>query len=265
MQMTGQERIPAPRRRVWDALYDPDILRQCIPGCQSLAKESAERMRATADIKMGPIGARFNGMLTLSDVDPPNGYTLTIEAQGGTVGLIRSGAKVRLADDGAGGTILSYEIDAQVSGRLAQLGGPLIDATARQLAGRFFRQFATIVTRPTTTPEAAASNAAAVPSAALAGPGLGVSRREPRAHGLPSRGSPVAWMLGLVVAALVGYLVGHAQRGGGSDWMGLAVGLLLLIVAATAFELGRRAATPVVTLDASLLARLIQEAKDVER
>lgn len=259
MQMTGQERIPAPRRRVWDALYDPDILRQCIPGCQSLAKESAERMRATADIRIGPIGARFNGMLTLSDVDAPNGYTLTIEAQGGTVGSIRSGAKVRLADDGAGGTTLSYEVDAQVSGRLAQLGGPLIDATARQLAGRFFRQFGAIVGRPTTAPEAAA-----VASVASAGAGLGISPREPRARGLPPRGSPVAWMLGLVVAALVGYLVGHAERGGGSDWMGLSVGLLLLIVAATAFELGRRAATPVVTLDAPLLARLVQDAKDLE-
>ena len=263
MQMTGQEGIPAPRRRVWDALYDPDILRQCIPGCQSLAKESAERMRATADIKIGPIGARFNGMLTLTDVDAPNGYTLTIEAQGGTVGLIRSGAKVRLADDGAGGTTLSYEVAAQVSGRLAQLGGPLIDATARQLAGRFFRQFGMIVGRPTTMP-AAASTATAAASAASAGAGLGGSTREPRAQALPPRGSPVAWMLGLVVAALVGYLVGHAQRSGGSDWMGLAVGLLLLIVAATAFELGRRAATPVVTLDASLLARLIQDAKDLE-
>jgi uncharacterized protein len=254
MQMTGQERIPAPRRRVWDALYDPDILRQCIPGCQSLTKESDERMRAMADIKIGPIGARFNGMLTLSDLDPPNGYTLTIEAHGGTVGFIRSGAKVRLADDGRGGTSLSYEVEAHVGGRLAQLGGPLIDATARQLAGRFFRQFGSIVGSPAKTPEAAAATVAA-------GVGLEAPEPKPLASPPPSRGFPVAWMLALVVAALVGYLLGHAQRGGGSDWMGLAIGLLLLIVAATAFELGRRAAAPVLTLDASLLARLIQDAK----
>jgi uncharacterized protein len=254
MQMTGQQRIPAPSRRVWDALCDPNILRQCIPGCQSLTKESDERMRATADIKIGPIGARFNGMLTLSDVDPPNGYTLTIEAQGGTVGFIRSGAKVRLAHDGAGGTMLSYEVEAQVGGRLAQLGGPLIDATARQLAGRFFRQFGAIVGSPAGTP-------AAVPATGAPGAGLEVAGRKPRIHALPSRGFPVAWMLALVVAALVGYLIGHAQRGGGSDWMGLAIGLLLLIVAAIAFELGRRAAAPVLTLDASLLARLMEDAK----
>src|ERR1700751_3655748 len=119
MQMNGQQRIAASRQQVWQAQNDPDVLRQCIPGCQSLEKEADDRLRATAEIKIGPIGARFNGAVTLSDLDPPNGYTITGEGQGGTVGFAKGGAKVRLADDGPGSTLLSYDVDAQVGGRLA--------------------------------------------------------------------------------------------------------------------------------------------------
>jgi hypothetical protein len=253
MQMTGQQRIPASRQQVWEGLYDPDVLKRCIPGCQTLTKESDSRMVATVEIKIGPIGARFNGAVTISDVDHLNGYTMTIEGQGGTVGFVKSIAKVRLADDSAN-TLLSYEVDAQVGGRLAQLGGPIIDATAKQLAGRFFGQFGSVVGKPLEAP-------AAAPAVA------GVARPQvptalPPAYAPPSRGVPVAWTLALVVAAFVGYFIGHAPRGGAeSDWMGLAIGLLVVIVAAAGFEFGRRAAAPVVTLDPSLLARLIDEAK----
>jgi carbon monoxide dehydrogenase subunit G len=219
-------------------------------------KESEERMRATAEIKIGPIGARFTGSVTLSDIDPLNSYTMTIEGQGGTVGFVKSGAKVRLADADNGATLLTYEVDAQIGGRLAQLGGPIMDATAKQLAGRFFQQFGNIVGAPT---EAAAAQPAGARAAAVR-----AQIPTPAALGhTPTRGgAPVAWTLALVVAALVGYLVGHAPHGGAeSDWMGLSIGLLLVIVAAAGFEFGRRAAAPVVTLDPSLLARLAEEAR----
>jgi carbon monoxide dehydrogenase subunit G len=254
MQMTGQQRVPATREQVWAGLYDPDVLKRCIPGCQSVTKESEERMRAAAEIKIGPIGARFSGTVTLSDIDVLNSYTLTIEAQAGTVGSVKSIAKVKLTED-AGSTLLTYEVDAQISGRLAQLGGPIMDATAKQMASRFFSQFGNIVGKPAGA--AAASSAAGVASAS----GSSTSYASPSA----SRGTPVTWLLALVVAALVGYLIGHSHNvvnvGGESEWMGLAIGLLVVIVAAAGFEFGRRAAAPVITLDASLLARLLDENK----
>jgi uncharacterized protein len=248
MQMTGQDRIAASRQRVWDTLYDPEILKRCIPGCQALTREADGRLRAIAEVKIGPIGARFNALVTLSDIEPLRGYTLTIDGQGGTVGFVKSGAKLRLADDQNGGTLLTYEVDAEVGGRLAQLGGPILDATAKQLAAKFFRQLGSIVTAPAeaaAAPQAVAASAAPVTSAAPA-----------------ARGLPVAWMLAVSLAALVGYLVGHAAPGGqGSEWMGLSIGLLVVIVAAAGFEFGRRSAAPVLTLDPALLARLIEEAK----
>jgi carbon monoxide dehydrogenase subunit G len=260
MQMTGQQQIAAPRQRVWEALNDPQVLRQCIPGCQSLDKEADDRLRATVEVKIGPIGARFNGAVVLSDLDPPNGYTIAGEGQAGTVGSAKGGAKVRLAD-AAGGTLLTYEVDAQVGGRMAQLGGPLIDATAKQLAGKFFDQFGKIVGAPAEPAAATASPAAAAP--APSAPAQPISRPAPAVAPAPASGGvSMAWILALVVAGLVGYLVGHAQGGGGgSDWMGLAIGLLIAGVAAAGFEYGRKTAAPVVTLDAALLARLAEEAK----
>jgi carbon monoxide dehydrogenase subunit G len=258
MQMTGQQRIAASRRRVWEALNDPDILKRCIPGCQSLEKEGGDRFRATVEVKIGPIGARFNGAVSLSDLDPPNGYTITGEGQGGTVGFAKGGAKVRLADDGEG-TLLSYEVDAQVGGRLAQLGGPIIDATAKQLAGKFFEQFGAVVGGAAPAAAGAPAAAATAPTAAAAPAATAPARTSVAATAAaPVGGLPLAWLLAVVVAALVGYLVGHAQGGQGSEWMGLAIGLLLMAVAAAAFEFGRRSAAPVV-LDAALLARLAEE------
>lgn len=247
MQMTGQQRIPATRQQVWDGLYDPEVLRRCIPGCQSVTKEGDDRMRALAEIKIGPIGARFNGTVALTDIDPLNSYTLNIEAQGGTVGFVKSVAKVKLAETEGGATLLTYDLDAQISGRLAQLGGPIMDATAKQMAGRFFQQFGTVVGAPAEVAAAAATGAPAARTAAYA--------PTPAAGGLP-----VAWILALVVSALTGYLIGHAGTAQ-TEWMGLAIGLLTVIVAAAGFEFGRRAAAPVVTLDAALLARLLEESK----
>jgi carbon monoxide dehydrogenase subunit G len=142
MEMTGQYRIPAPRAKVWAALNDPVVLKECIPGCQSLDKLSETEMAATVKSKVGPVSATFQGQVTLSNVDPPNGYTISGEGKGGVAGFARGGADVKLADDGDGMTLLSYTAKAQVGGKLAQIGARLIDATARQMADQFFGAFA---------------------------------------------------------------------------------------------------------------------------
>ena len=140
MDMTGERRIPAPRQIVWDALNNPEVLKASIPGCDSLEQLSDNQLKATASIKIGPISAKFGGAVTLSDIDPPNGYTISGEGQGGVAGFAKGGAKVALADDGAG-TLLSYSVNAQVGGKIAQLGARLIDATAKQMAESFFDRF----------------------------------------------------------------------------------------------------------------------------
>jgi carbon monoxide dehydrogenase subunit G len=225
--------------------------------------EADDRMRVIAEIKIGPIGARFNALVTRSEVSAPHAFTMTIEGQGGTVGFVKSGAKLRLADDPSGGTLLSYDVDAEVGGRLAQLGGPILDATAKQLSAKFFRQLSTVIGAP-------GEAAAAAPAAGMAVPPEGAPVLRPPAAALPgaaaapsgTRGLPMAWLLAVCVAALVGYLIGDAgHAGGGSDWMGLAIGLLLFIVAAVGFDYGRRTASPVLTLDAALLARLARIAQ----
>jgi uncharacterized protein len=140
MDMTGERRIPAPRQTVWEALNNPEVLKASIPGCESLEKLAGDQMKATASVKVGPISARFNGKVQLTDIDAPNGYRISGEGQGGVAGFAKGGANVALADDGAD-TLLSYQVNAQVGGKLAQLGGRLIDATAKQMADAFFDRF----------------------------------------------------------------------------------------------------------------------------
>jgi carbon monoxide dehydrogenase subunit G len=144
MDMTGEERIAARREAVWKALNDVDILRQCIPGCESLEKVSDTDMAAKVKLQIGPVRAAFTGKVTLSDIDPPNGYRISGEGNGGVAGYAKGGAVVRLIEDG-GGTLLKYEAKADVGGKLAQLGGRLIDSTAKKLAGDFFQKFGEIV------------------------------------------------------------------------------------------------------------------------
>ncbi len=147
MDMTGERRIAAPRQAVWNALNDTETLKASIPGCESLEKTDDTHMKAVAAVKLGPISARFNGAVTLSDIDAPNSYTISGEGQGGVAGFAKGGAKVFLTDD-AGATLLKYEVHAQVGGKLAQLGARLIDATAKQMAEQFFTKFADAVQPP---------------------------------------------------------------------------------------------------------------------
>lgn len=144
MDMTGERRIAAPRARVWDALNNPAVLKASIPGCESLEKIGDNELKATAAVKIGPISARFTGKVQLLDLDPPSSYRIEGEGQGGVAGFAKGGAVVRLADDGAD-TLLSYDVKAQVGGKIAQLGARLIDATAKQMADAFFNNFSRIV------------------------------------------------------------------------------------------------------------------------
>lgn len=141
MEMTGRYQVPAPREKVWAALNDPVVLKACIPGCEELEKISDSEMRATVKAKVGPVTATFTGTVTLTNLNPPNGYTITGEGKGGPAGFAKGGADVALADDD-GTTLLTYTVKAQVGGKLAQVGARLIDASAKQMADQFFAALA---------------------------------------------------------------------------------------------------------------------------
>jgi carbon monoxide dehydrogenase subunit G len=129
---------------VWRALNDPEVLRRCIPGCRSLEKLSDTEMAATVQAKVGPVKATFNGNVILSNVNPPQSYTISGEGKGGAAGFARGGADVALVDDGEA-TLLTYTVKAHVGGKLAQVGARLVDATAKQMADQFFATFAETV------------------------------------------------------------------------------------------------------------------------
>lgn len=140
MTMNGEVMLPAGRERVWAALNDPAVLRSCIPGCEELIKVSDTELTAKARVAVGPVKAPFTGKVTLSDLDPPNGYRISGEGQGGVAGFAKGGATVRL-EDAEGGTRMTYDVDAQVGGKLAQLGGRLINGVAKKYADDFFARF----------------------------------------------------------------------------------------------------------------------------
>ena len=137
MDLNGDFHIPASRERVWQALNDPEILRRAVPGCETLEKVSDTEFTAKVTLKIGPVKASFKGRVTLSDLDPPNSYSINGEGQGGVAGFARGGAKITLSDDGDG-THLRYEATATVGGKLAQVGQRMIAGVSQKLAGQFF-------------------------------------------------------------------------------------------------------------------------------
>jgi carbon monoxide dehydrogenase subunit G len=145
MQMNDSQRILASQEKVWAALNDPAVLKQCIPGCQSLEMSSPTDMTATVVLRVGPVKATFGGKVTLSDLDPPNSYRIIGEGSGGIAGFAKGGATVTLTAEGPDVTLLHYNADAQIGGKLAQLGGRLIDSTAKKLAAEFFTAFGNAV------------------------------------------------------------------------------------------------------------------------
>ncbi len=199
MKMSGERLLDAPRPHVWAKLNDPEVLQRCIPGCEALEMVSDTQLKATVAVKIGPMKARFKGDVELSDVTPPESYRISGSGTGGAAGSASGGADVKLEDrDGA--TLLTYDVDAQVKGKMAQLGGRLIDATAASLANQFFDRFAAEF------PSASADEPDGVPDGAVA---------EQKSHaaatgsGGKDRGSLPPWiwwaLAGAAIAALIGY------------------------------------------------------------
>lgn len=139
MDMNGEERIAASREAVWAALNDPEVLKACIPGCQTLEKQGDNEMTATVKIKVGPVSAAFKGNVTLENLNPPESYTIVGEGSGGIAGFAKGGADVHLTEDGAE-TVLAYTVRAEIGGKLAMLGSRLVDSTAKKLASQFFQE-----------------------------------------------------------------------------------------------------------------------------
>ena len=182
MEMSGEQRIPVTQQRVWEALNDPDTLKACIPGCENIEKVSDTEYKVAVTAAIGPVKAKFNGKLLLSELNPPNSYFLAFEGSGGAAGFGKGGAQVSLSPDGSG-TLLIYKATASVGGKLAQIGSRLIDGVAKKMSDDFFRRFNEVVV--------AAAPAESVPASATVTP----------ISGKP--GIPVyAWVIGAVVLVL---------------------------------------------------------------
>ncbi|MEZ5774468.1 MAG: carbon monoxide dehydrogenase subunit G [Hyphomicrobiaceae bacterium] len=189
MHMSGSRQLPASKAVVWEKLNDVETLKRCIPGCETLEKTSDTSFKATSALKIGPMSVRFSGDVALKNLDPPNSYRIEGSGKGGPAGFASGGADVRL-EPSEGGTLLTYDVDATVGGKIAQLGSRLIDATAASMAGQFFDKFAAEVAAA-----ADGSPAATMPVPVPARPAAGA-------------GVPIwAWVAGgLVLIALVYYL-----------------------------------------------------------
>jgi carbon monoxide dehydrogenase subunit G len=186
MEMSGEYRIAAAREKVWEALNDPEVLKQAIPGCQELERTADNEFTAKVRAKVGPVSATFTGKVNLGDMNPPESYTIAGEGQGGGAGFAKGSAAIRLTEDGAV-TILNYDAKAQVGGKLAQIGSRLIGGTAKKLADEFFGSFCEIVAP---AGEEAPAEAASAPETA--------------APAIKRRGvSPLMWILGLVVVVVL--------------------------------------------------------------
>ena len=202
MDMTGETLIPAPRDAVWRALNDPEVLRQAIPGCETIEKVSDTEFSAKVVAKVGPVRATFTGQVQLSDLDPPNGYRISGEGKGGPAGFAKGGATVKLSD-ADGGTKLNYTVDAQIGGKLAQIGSRLIDATARSMAQDFFGRFSKLVAAGDSAHDAVAGDTIETPEELMTSPqadeaaAMDAAARQTRS--LP----PWIWIGGLIVLVIV--------------------------------------------------------------
>jgi uncharacterized protein len=209
MKLSGNRQLNAPQADVWAKLNDVDVLARCIPGCEKLERVSDNELKALVGLKIGPMSTKFTGDVTLSDMQPPNSYRISGTGKGGPAGMASGGANVKLeAKDG--GTLLTYDVDANVSGKIAQLGQRLIDATAAQLAEKFFTNFATEV-------EPAAVDLGDLPAAALtdteaAAAGVAARSRAASHPGSAAKGKNSGipgwvWGVGGVIALAILYLV----------------------------------------------------------
>ena len=175
MEMTGEQLIPASQQDTWKALNDPEVLKSCVPGCESITLVNENEYQVQMTARVGPVSAKFRGRLSLFDIKPPTSYSLAFEGQGGPAGFAKGAAQVKLSAQGSGETKLAYDVKASVGGKLAQIGSRLIDAAAKKVADEFFSNFtkhmagaedATVVMHPEP------AHGAAAPAAAAPMPGI---------------------------------------------------------------------------------------------
>ena len=193
MDLTGERLIPMPRERVWDALNNIDVLRASIPGCEEIAWNGDNKLEATVTAKIGPVKAKFTGEVELTNINPPESYTISGSGKGGAAGFAKGGADVKLTEVD-GGTLLTYEVKAQVGGKLAQVGARMVQGAAKKLSEEFFEAFAAATMASATEEAAPAEAATPAPGAA---PAAAETPAEEKA-GVPAW----AWAAGL--AAIVG-------------------------------------------------------------
>ncbi|MDQ7980537.1 carbon monoxide dehydrogenase subunit G [Paraburkholderia sp. SARCC-3016] len=218
MELTGEQILPLPRERVWAALNDPEILKAAVPGCESFERVEDNQFQMVMAATVGPIKARFKGRMVLTDLQPPNSYSLTFEGSGGAAGFGKGGAHVDLVSESSGATRLVYRSHAQVGGRLAQVGGRLIDGVARKMAEEFFGRFTAALIG---SAEQGAVGSVSGSSAASGSSGAASERSMPR---------------GGAGAGAAAVAIGHPQTGsgsGGKAWawaLGAAVVVALIAV-----------------------------------
>lgn len=195
MQLTNTRTVPAPPDKVWAALNDPEVLKQSVPGCESLERVDDATWKAVVAARIGPVSARFAGTMRITDSTPPTGYTLRFEGQGGAAGFANGEARVSLAPADNGATLLSYDVKAQVGGKIAQIGSRLVDAAAAKLADDFFARFSERLAPPAPPPAEESSEATAMPA-------------EPA----PANQSWIRWVSLAIMAAIVAYLAVRGLR-----------------------------------------------------
>ena len=169
MELASTRIVPARPHAVWAALNDPDVLKACLPGCESFVRSGESAYAVVIAARVGPVSARFNGRMTMSDIDAPNGYTLHFEGQGGAAGFARGEARVTLAAEGEQHTAMNYVAKAQVGGKLAQLGSRLVDGAAAKMTDEFFARFVEQIGAPPAPAAASASVPAPLPEGEAAG------------------------------------------------------------------------------------------------
>ena len=209
MELSGDHRIAASRQAVWDALNDPEVLKACIPGCESLTQDGDNAFDAIVVAKVGPVRAKFSGRVELSNIRPPESYTITGEGKGGTAGMAKGGADVVLEEDGDG-TVLRYTVNADVGGKLAQIGSRLVKSAANKQAREFFSRFGDIVTGAVPLPQAVPAGAAVAASAAAGAPATAVAPPGGRGDENMAHIRRLNWALLAIIVGLIAYILATA-------------------------------------------------------